>query len=197
MYETTTIPDIVRDSLTSLWGNVADFLPRFIGALVVFLVGWLVAVVLAKLVWHVVRAIQLDRALESVGFKTVWERSGHKLDSAYFFYELVKWFVIIGFLMIATDILGLTRVTDFLQDVVSYLPNVFIAAIILIIVVLFALLSFIFYLNRRFKYALYKFRTNAPGYTQRTEQTIKKTKTKGKEQEVVIEQIEEIIEKKE
>ena len=72
-----------------------------------------------------------------------------------------------------------------------------IAAIILIIVVLFALLSFIFYLNRRFKYALYKFRTNAPGYTQRTEQTIKKTKTKGKGEEVVIEQIEEVIEKKE
>ena len=71
-----------------------------------------------------------------------------------------------------------------------------IAAIILIIVVLFALLSFIFYLNRRFKYALYKFRTNAPGYTQRTEQTIKKTKTKGKEEEVIIEQIEEVIEKK-
>src|SRR3989344_5500586 len=117
MYETTTIPDIVRDSLTSLWGNVADFLPRFIGALVVFLVGWLVAVVLAKLVWHVVRAIQLDRALESVGFKTVWERSGHKLDSAYFFYELVKWFFIIVFLMAATDILRLTEVTAFLGQV--------------------------------------------------------------------------------
>lgn len=71
-----------------------------------------------------------------------------------------------------------------------------VASIVLVIVVLFALLSFIFYLHRRFKYALYTFRTNGPGYTQRTEQTIKKTKTKGKEQEVVIEQIEEVVEKK-
>lgn len=71
-----------------------------------------------------------------------------------------------------------------------------IAAIVLSIILLFAILSFIFYLNRRFKYALYKFRTNAPEYERRTEQTIKKTKTKGKSEEVVIEQIEEIIEKK-
>lgn len=70
-----------------------------------------------------------------------------------------------------------------------------VAAIVLVIVVLFVLLSFIFYLNRRFKYALYKFRTNAPGYTSRTEQTIKKTKTKGKEEEIIIEQIEEVVEK--
>lgn len=72
-----------------------------------------------------------------------------------------------------------------------------VAAIILSIVVLFALLSFIFYLHKRFKYALYKFRTNAPGYTtQRPPETIKKTKTKGREQEVVIEHIEEVVEKK-
>ncbi len=71
-----------------------------------------------------------------------------------------------------------------------------VAAIVLVIVLLFGLLSFIFYLNRRLKYALYKFRTNGPEYTQRTEQTIKKTKTKGKEEEVVIEHIEEVIEKK-
>ena len=71
-----------------------------------------------------------------------------------------------------------------------------VAAIILVIIVLFALLSFIFYLNRRFKYALYKFRTNGPSYTKQTEQTIKKTRNTGKEKEVVIEQIEEIIEKK-
>lgn len=71
-----------------------------------------------------------------------------------------------------------------------------IAAIILVIVVLFALLSFIFYLNRKFKYALYTFRTNGPAYTQHTEQTIKKSKHSGKQEEVVIEQIEEVIEKK-
>ncbi len=130
--------DIVRSSLVTLWGNVAGFLPKLVAAIVVFLVGWLIAVLLAKLVWHVVRVIRLDRGLESIGFRKVWERSGYKLNSPLFFYELVKWFFIIVFLMAATDILGLAQVTEFLRVVVLYLPNVFIAALVLLIGVLVA-----------------------------------------------------------
>ena len=138
MLEVTAASDVVRMSLLTLWGNVAGFLPRLVAALVVFLVGWLVAVLVAKLVWHVVRLIKLDRALESVGFRKVWERSGYKLNSPFFFYELAKWFFIAVFLMAATDILGLVQVTEFLRTVVGYLPNVFVAAFVLLIGVLVA-----------------------------------------------------------
>lgn len=136
MLEVTAASDVVRISLLTLWGNVAGFLPRFVAAIVVFLVGWLVAVLVAKLAWHVVRLVRLDRALESVGFRRVWERSGYKLNSPLFFYELVKWFFIVVFLMAATDILGLVQVTGFLRSVVNYLPNVFVAAFVLLIGVL-------------------------------------------------------------
>ncbi|MBI2669799.1 MAG: hypothetical protein HYX20_01465 [Candidatus Yanofskybacteria bacterium] len=138
MLEVTAASDVVRMSLLTLWGNVAGFLPRLVAAIVVFLVGWLVAVLVAKLVWHIVRLVRLDRALESVGFKKVWERSGYKLNSPFFFYELVKWFFIVVFLMAATDILGLMQVAEFLRSVVGYLPNVFIAAFVLLIGVLVA-----------------------------------------------------------
>lgn len=138
MLEVTAASDVVRVSLLTLWGNVAGFLPRLVAAIVVFLVGWLVAVLVAKLAWHVVRIVKLDRALESVGFRRVWERSGYKLNSPLFFYELVKWFFTIVFLMAATNILGLVQVTEFLRSVVYYLPNVFVAAFVLIIGVLVA-----------------------------------------------------------
>ena len=138
MLEVTAASDVVRVSLLTLWGNVAGFLPRLIAAIVVFLVGWLVAVLVAKLAWHIVRIIRLDRALEGVGFRRVWERSGYKLNSPLFFYELVKWFFAIVFLMAATNILGLIQVTEFLRSVVYYLPNVFVAAFVLLIGVLVA-----------------------------------------------------------
>ena len=133
MFELTASSDVVRTSLMTLWGNVAGFLPRFIAAIVVFLIGWLVAMLLGKLVWHIIRLIRLDSILEKVGFKKIWERSGYKLDSPRFFYELVKWFFVVVFLMAATDILGLGQVTEFLRSVVLYLPNVFIAAFIVLI----------------------------------------------------------------
>ena len=138
MLEVTAASDVVRVSLLTLWGNVAGFLPRLVAAIVVFLVGWLVAVLVAKLVWHVVKLVRLDRALESIGFRRVWERSGYKLNSPLFFYELVKWFFAIVFLMAATNILGLVQVTEFLRSVVYYLPNVFVAAFVLLIGVLVA-----------------------------------------------------------
>lgn len=138
MFEVVAASDIVRSSLLTLWSNVAGFLPRLVAAIVVFLIGWLIAVLLGKLAWHIVRVIRLDRGLDGIGFKKVWERSGYKLNSPFFFYELVKWFFIIVFLMAATDILGLSQVTEFLRSVVSYLPNVFVAAFVLLIGVLVA-----------------------------------------------------------
>ena len=130
-YESVAASDIVRTSLLTLWTGVAGFLPRLVAAIVVFLVGWLIAVLVGKLAYHIVKILQIDRALEGVGFKKVWERSGFKLNSAYFFFELVKWFFIVVFLMSATNILGLDEVSQFLNTVVLYIPNVIVAAIVL------------------------------------------------------------------
>ncbi len=138
MLETVVASDVVRTSLLTLWGKVAGFVPQLVAALVVFLIGWLVAVLLGKLAWHIIKIVKLDRGLEAIGLKKIWERSGYKLNSPYFFYELVKWFFIIVFLMAATDILGLTQVTEFLRTVVFYLPNVIVAALVLLIGVLVA-----------------------------------------------------------
>ena len=140
MYSTDTVwaSDVVRNSLTTLWGAVAAFLPKLIAAIVVFLIGWLVAVIISRLAFYIIKVLRLDEALERVGFRTVWERSGFELDSAHFFGELVKWFFIVVFLMSATDILGLSQVSDFLNEVVIYIPNVIVAALVLLIGILVA-----------------------------------------------------------
>jgi hypothetical protein len=136
----TTQLDVLKnafvDSINQTWVGIFSFIPKLLLAVVVMLIGWIIAVTLGKVAWHIIKAIQLDRALESVSFKRVWERSGYKLNTPLFFYELVKWFVIIVFLTLATNILGLTQITDLLKDVVNYLPNVIVAAVVLVIGVL-------------------------------------------------------------
>ncbi len=138
MLQTVVASDIVRTSLLTLWTGVAGFVPKLIAAVVVFLIGWLVATLLGKVAYHVIKVLHVDNALNKVGFKHAWERSGFKLDSAQFFYDLVKWFFVIVFLMAATNILGLDEVTEFLKTVVFYLPNVIVAAVILLIGILVA-----------------------------------------------------------
>ena len=141
MFEVVVASDIVRNSLMTLWGGVALFLPQFIAAIVVFLVGWLIAELLGKLAYHVVKILHVDNALGKVGFRQAWERSGFRLDTPTLFYELVKWFFVVVFLMAATNILGLIQVSEFLRTVVFYLPNVIVAMVILLIGILVAKFS--------------------------------------------------------
>src|SRR3989344_698519 len=138
MVQVVAASDIVRELLLTLWTGVAGFVPRFVAAIIVFLVGWLIAVLLGKVAWQIVKALRVDSALTKVGFRQAWEKGGFRLDTPKFFYELVKWFFIVVFLMAATNILRLDQVTEFLRTVVSYLPNVMVAVIILLIGILVA-----------------------------------------------------------
>lgn len=130
--------DVVVASLQQVWASVAEFIPLFIGALIVFIVGWIVAVSLGKVVEQVVRALRVDHLLSRIEVEQAVERAGWKLNSGAFLGGLVKWFLIVVFLLAAVNILGLTQVSDFLRDVLLYIPNVVVAALILIIAALVA-----------------------------------------------------------
>ena len=138
MFQAVATTDIIRESLLTLWASVAAFVPKLVAAIVVFLIGWLIAVLLGRVAYHLIRVLQINKALEGLGFRAAIERGGLRLDAPKFFDELVKWFFIIVFLMAATNIVGLTQVTEFLAVVVFYLPNVIVAALVLLIGVLVA-----------------------------------------------------------
>jgi len=126
-------------SFNELWTGVASFAPRLVAAVVIFVVGWVIAHALGKVVEQILRSLKIDKALQSLGVEEPIERAGIKLDVGVFIGALVKWFVIVVFLTATVDVLGLTQVTDFLKDdVLGYLPNVFVAAMILVVAALIA-----------------------------------------------------------
>ena len=124
--------EILLDSLKTIWESVVGFLPTFLAALIVFIAGWLIAIFLGKLASKLIKAAKLDSLLVKLGVEKAIAKAKLKLDSGKFFEELVKWFFIIVFLMTATDILGLSQVTLFLSTILLYLPNVIVAAIVLL-----------------------------------------------------------------
>lgn len=123
-------------SLHQVWVSVANFIPDFIGAVIVFIVGWVVAVSLGKIVEQVVKAVRLDHFLMRLEVEKTLERAGFRLDSGVFLGGLVKWFLAVAFLLASVDILGLDGVEVFLTKVLSYIPHVVVAALILIIAAL-------------------------------------------------------------
>lgn len=129
-----TWSEVLTASFQNLWTGVVAFLPNIIVSIVIFVVGWVVGVVLGKWVAQIVRSLRVDKALQSLGIDEIISRAGYRLDSGAFLGALVRWFVIIVFLVAAVDVLGLNQVNVFLQQVVlGYLPNVIVAAFILLI----------------------------------------------------------------
>jgi len=133
-----TWTEVVTASLQTLWAGFIGFLPSLLGAIIVFIIGWIIAVLLGKLAAQIIKTLRVDQVLEKMGFKKSFERANLKLDSSKFFGELVRWFFIIVFLMAATDILGLYQVTEFLRRVLLYIPQLIVAVLILLTAVLIA-----------------------------------------------------------
>lgn len=130
--------DVFTQSLQGVWYGVASFVPNLIIALVIFAIGWVLAALIEKLVESLFKALKVDAALKSAGLEDVVKRAGHNLDSGYFVGALVKWFVVVVFLMASFDVLGLAQVNGFLRDVVNYLPTVIVAVLILMVAVVVA-----------------------------------------------------------
>src|SRR5262245_62089627 len=97
-------------SFQNLWVGVVNFVPNLVVALVILVVGWFVGARLGKAVAQVFRSLKVDHALRRAGFESVLQRGGVHLDSGAFFGALVKWFVIVVFLVAAFDVLGLNQV---------------------------------------------------------------------------------------
>ena len=131
-------PVIIQVPFMELWDSVVSYLPQIVGALVVFLIGIIIAVVLSKAIVRVIAVLGVDKLAGKFEIKAFFEKIGIRLHIGHLLGWIVKWFFIIVSLIAATDILGWEQVTTYLQQVVLYIPNVIIAVIILLAGILLA-----------------------------------------------------------
>ncbi|MBI4121310.1 MAG: hypothetical protein HY457_03610 [Parcubacteria group bacterium] len=130
---------VLTQSFQSVWMGIADFIPELVVALIIFVVGWVLGVLLGRVTGQIISSIKVDIALRSAGVEDILNRAGFRLDSGRFVGELVKWFIIVVFLVATLDVLGLTQVNVFLREVIlAYLPQVIAAALILLIAAIVA-----------------------------------------------------------
>lgn len=126
--------DVFNASLQNLWWGFVQFTPKLIVAIVLFIIGWVLGNLVAKAFEQVLTALKVDKLFQSIGADNMLRKAGITLNSGYFVGQLVKWFVIIVFLLPSLSLVGLSEVGDFLRfDVLGFLPKVIVAALVLII----------------------------------------------------------------
>jgi len=130
---------VFSDSLMGLWYGFITFIPGLLLAIILFIIGWVVGSIVGKAIAQVISTLKIDKLFESAGSEEVFARMGIKLNVGKFLGVIVKWFIVIVFLMASLQIVGLTQVNDFLRTaVLLYLPKVVIAAIVLILATVIA-----------------------------------------------------------
>ena len=131
--------EVLQNSFQDIGIGLANFIPNLFVAIVIFIVGWIIGSILGKVVGQIISSLKIDNALKSAGVGELVAKAGFNLNAGAFIGGLIKWFFIIVFLVAALDVLKLTQVNQFLQNVVlSYLPQVIVAMFILLVAVVIA-----------------------------------------------------------
>jgi hypothetical protein len=121
----------LQGGVSSAWSNVVTFVPKLAAALVIILVGYLLAKVIASVLNKVLERVGFDRAVERGGIRQALARS--KYDPSDVIAKLAFWLLFLIALQIAFGVFGPNPISDLLQGLIAYLPNVFVAIVIIVV----------------------------------------------------------------
>lgn len=120
-------------SLAGAMTGLFSALPRVLGFVVILIVGWFVAGLIASAVASLLRAVHFNDLADRAGITGFVQNMGVDTDAAGFLGDLVRWFVRLIALVVAFDALGLPAVSQVLQQFLLWLPNLVVALVILVI----------------------------------------------------------------
>ena len=135
---TQDVIQVVISSFQVLWAGSLMVLGKIVLALIVLIIGLIVASGISAIVERLIKIIKLDDFLKKLGIEEHFGRAGLKINSARFFGKLVYWFFVVAVLVAITEVLDFQTISSFLYQVLLYIPNVVIAVIILLAAIVVA-----------------------------------------------------------
>jgi small-conductance mechanosensitive channel len=124
--------DTLGGALIAIGQGLAHILPSIIIAIVVFILGLFVASIIGRLITELSQLAKIDALFTKSGLRAALKKGGVSMNASEFIGGSVKWIVLLAFLVTALEIVGLTQVTLFLTNILSYVPQLISAALIVI-----------------------------------------------------------------
>jgi len=121
------------ERLEQTFAQPGVFVPTLLGSLVILFAGYLLAKLVEKGTSRLLRRLRFNEMLERGGVMEAVERSGSHLNPSRVIANLLFWFVMFAVLIVAANALGLDSLAGVFGELVSYIPSV-IAAIVIVIV---------------------------------------------------------------
>ena len=132
----TPVTDWGQAMMTSIAAALAMFLgaiPKVIGFAVILIVGWIIASLIAAAVAALLRAVKFNDLAQRSGLSSFVQKTGIRTDAAGMLATIAKWFVRLIVLVVAFDALGLPAVSQVLQQLLLWIPNLVVALVVLVL----------------------------------------------------------------
>jgi hypothetical protein len=129
-----TVTDWTAGFLTGLTAGLARFfgaIPNIVGALLLLVIGWIIAGMVGALVTKLCRAIHVDTVGDRVGVNDFLHQSSTRMRASNILGEIVKWVVRLVFVEMAAEQLGMPQVSQIINQILGFVPNIVVALIIL------------------------------------------------------------------
>ncbi len=129
-----TVTDWSAGFITGLTAGLAHLfgaIPNIIGALLLLVIGWIVAGIVGNLFVKLCRAVHVDTVSTRVGAAGFLEQTGSKLKASDILGEVVKWVIRLVFIEMAAEQLGMPQVSQIINQILGFVPNIIVAVIIL------------------------------------------------------------------
>ena len=125
-------------ALSNVISSIVSYIPNILAALLLLLAGILVGKWLRWFTIKILESIRLSKALKNSAVDKFLEKAEITTKVEHLIGNIVNWLVLLVFFIAATNLLGLTTVSNFLNNILGYIPNVISAALILMLGVLVA-----------------------------------------------------------
>jgi hypothetical protein len=121
----------LEGGLERAWESILTFVPKLLGFLLILGIGYFVAKALEKLLDRILERVGFDRIVERGGLRTTLARS--KLDASSILARIVFYVAFLFVLQLAFGLFGPNPISDVLEGIIAFLPNLFVAVVIVVI----------------------------------------------------------------
>ena len=121
---------IVMNSLQTMLTDMMSAIPGIIGALVVLLIGWLIAKILAGITSRILKAMKFNEVLTKLNIDEILEKLNLEISPVKVMSKVVYYFILLVFIIAATDIMGWTMISQEIAKLLSFIPKIVIALVI-------------------------------------------------------------------
>jgi hypothetical protein len=121
----------IEQGLTDAWTRIATFVPKLLGFILILVVGYLIAKLVERLVDALLERVGFDRWVERGSLRDALARS--RFDASDILATIAFWTVLLFALQLAFGVFGPNPISDLLFGIIAFLPNLFVAIVVLVI----------------------------------------------------------------